>query len=66
MDHDDVKLLSAALCEIAKTIRDLGTGNAATPMGALEYLASEVHDQGKAIALALHHVAEAIEGHNCP
>jgi len=64
MTRDDIKLLSGALHEIARTLRDLGTGNAATPMGALEYLGSEIHEQGQAIALALHHVAEAIEGHS--
>lgn len=64
MEHDDAKLIAGALSEIARALRDLGTGNAATPMGALEYLGSEVHEQGKAIAAALHHVAEAIEAHS--
>lgn len=60
MDHDDVKLIAAGLHEIAQSLRALGTGNAATPMGALEYIGSEIHEQGRAIAAALDNVAEAI------
>jgi hypothetical protein len=51
---------------IAESIRYaanvLGTGNASTPMGAMELLAKETMDGSERIAAALLSISEALEG----
>lgn len=60
-----------AILAISRAIHDLGNGNAATPMGAIEAhgvamreaarrLAEAISDAGAEIALALNHLATAI------
>lgn len=53
------------LDDIARAIRytakHLGTGDAATQMGALEVLAKEVKEGSERVAGGLHAIAEAIE-----
>ena len=48
----DTVLLARALFEIADALRRLGTGNAATEMGALEYVAKEIKEGAELIAAA--------------
>ena len=52
--------VSYALSDIARALRDLGTGNAATPMGAIEFLALEVQKSGEAVSGALSEIATAL------
>ena len=56
-----------AVRELALQVRNLGTANAGTPMGAIEFLASEVKEHGHgvensvtAVADSLTNIAEAI------
>ncbi len=53
--------VAAGLFAIAKAIHDLGTADAATPMGAVEMLAMEVRDGTTRIAEALDRAAGALE-----
>ena len=46
---------------IRKAAADLGTGNAATPMGAIEAHSLMVKEAGNSIADALHALARAVE-----
>lgn len=54
--------LTTAVFAIARALRDLGTGDACTPMGGLEALGVAVVEGGGRIADALNNVAEAIRG----
>lgn len=47
---------------IARALRDLGNGNAATDKGAVEAHSMKVAESLDGIAAALHRVADAIEG----
>lgn len=50
-----------ALQSIAMQLKHLGVGDAATPMGALEFHATQVREGADAIASALTEVAAAID-----
>ena len=52
--------LTDALKLIARALRELGTNNAATEMGAIEMLALEVREGSTRIAEGLQAIAEAI------
>lgn len=56
--------LNRAQCEaiesVASALRDLGNGNAATNMGAIEALGVVIKEGSEAIASGLHAIAEAI------
>lgn len=60
-DEQALEDAAAALGRCATALRDLGTGNAATQMGAIEYLAKEVREGSERIAEGLHAIAAAIE-----
>lgn len=57
LDEDD---LTTAVFAIARALRDLGNGDACTPMGGLEALGVALVDACGRIADALNNVAEAI------
>lgn len=48
------------LFAIAHALQRLGTGDAATPMGAIELLAKSIHDGSESIAMSLDSLAHAI------
>lgn len=56
-------VVAAAGERVANALRDLGTGNAASPMGAIELLAKEVRDGSLAISVSLSEIAAAINRH---
>lgn len=58
--NDDDNEIAKAIMYAAKT---LGTGNAASDMGAIEYLGSEVREAGAAIARAIDNLADALREH---
>lgn len=51
--YDDEQTVAAGLFAIARAIDRIGTGNAATEMGAIELLAKEVRDGFELIAAAI-------------
>ena len=53
--------VAKSLDGVAKALRDLGTGNASTQMGAIEFLATCVKDSGDAVSSSIGSVAEALE-----
>jgi hypothetical protein len=55
LDPEDEPLIQIAhaLCHVARAIQELGTADAATPMGAMEMLAMEVRDGFRALAESL-------------
>lgn len=53
--------LASANNSIAKQISNLGTGNAATPMGAIEFLACQIKESSQIIASAMSEISNAIE-----
>lgn len=55
--------MALALKAIASALRDLGTANAATPMGALEMVAMELKEGSTRIAEGLFAIADAIREH---
>jgi hypothetical protein len=55
--------LYEGLGKVAYALRQLGVGDAATPMGALEALAVELRASSQSIADGLHAIAEAINNH---
>lgn len=52
--------LASALQPLTNAIRDLGNGNASTPMGAIENLAKELRDGLNAVAISIESLAMAI------
>jgi hypothetical protein len=58
-EHDGLETIAESIRYAANV---LGTGNAATPMGALELLAKETLDGTERIAAALLSISEALEG----
>ena len=56
-----VDVLDAMVTAIRYSAEHLGTGNAATQMGAIELLAKEVKEGTERVASGLHAIAEAIE-----
>ena len=60
---EDEEMLANALEQIAKALSNLGLGNAATQMGAIELLSKEVKEGSERIAEALLEIAEAISEH---
>jgi hypothetical protein len=59
--HDDP--IADAIETLAVHVKYLGTGDAATTMGALEHLAVEIREGCKEIVQAIEKLAEAIENH---
>ncbi len=57
---EDEELLAEALEKIAKALSNLGLGNAATQMGAIELLSKEVKEGSERIAEGLQAISEAI------
>lgn len=62
MDDDELEL-HMSIDRVASALRYLGTGNAATQMGAIEVLSVELKQGCQAIADALTLIAEAIDNH---
>lgn len=60
MDKEAAQILADAIGALAQATRDLGTGNAATDMGALEFLAIEFRDGTTRMAAAISDLAEAV------
>lgn len=60
-EHISAALIYEGLLGIARALDRLGTGNAATEMGAIEFLASQVKEGNKEIASALYSIAQATE-----
>ena len=60
---EDEEMLANALEKIAKALSNLGLGNAATQMWAIELLSKEVKEGSERIAEALLEIAEAISEH---
>lgn len=52
--------IADSLKSVSSALRDLGTANAATPMGALEMVALEIKDGTQRVADAILDLAEAI------
>ena len=52
-DFSDMEKIAYAIHQLAEAIHCLGTGDAATTMGAVEMLAMEVRDGAKATSQAL-------------
>lgn len=63
MKEEDFVDFQVGLELIANSIHKLGTGDAATPMGAIELLANEIKEGSARIAEALEAIAQAIERH---
>ncbi len=61
MGMGGLAMQEAARANIASAIRELGTANAATPMGAVELLAMEVKEGTERIADALHRIADKMD-----
>lgn len=61
---DDENEVADALRAIARSINNLGNGDAATPMGGLEALGKVVSESLDNVASALREVAEAIRERN--
>jgi hypothetical protein len=61
-DYTSAIEIRNGLMSVADAIHKLGTGNAATSMGAVEALALEIRHGSERIAEALGFVAAAIEG----
>lgn len=60
MSCPDPQALPKAINSVAYALRQLGNGNAATEMGAIENLANEIKDGSERIADALNAIATAI------
>lgn len=58
--ESEVRLVEAAE-KIGTALKYLGTGDASSPMGAVEFLAKEVKEGSAAIAMAIEHLAEAVD-----
>jgi len=52
-DDEPLVQIACAICHLARAIDRLGTADAATEMGAIELLATEVQAAGERIAAAL-------------
>jgi len=63
MTQPDDTSVAEALTSIAVHLKYLGTGDAATTMGAIEFLAKEVKEGTERIADALTAIADAIASH---
>ena len=61
MSPDDTDPQAAALASIASALRALGTGNAATDMGAIEFLGAAIKEGCGDMADAIRQLAEAID-----
>ena len=57
---DDVEDAIKVAESLVRAIRDLGTGDANTPMGAIEFDASEIRDASERIMNALGRIADAM------
>lgn len=57
---DTTNHIAQAIRLVANALDRLGTANAATPMGAIEFLAIEVRNGSQAIAGAIGDLAEAV------
>jgi hypothetical protein len=55
---DGLFAIARAIDRLASATWSLGTGNAATQMGAIEYLASELRGTGETVASALQAIAD--------
>ncbi len=70
-DDEDVQPVANALCAVARAIRDLGNGDAATHMGGLEALGvvfkdclEELSSAQSGIADSADRIADAIDRHS--
>jgi hypothetical protein len=52
--------IATGLHAVARALRDLGNGNACTPMGAIEAYSVVVKEGAEAIASAIRELAEAV------
>lgn len=59
-DEETAEALQDGLGSVARALDRLGTGNAGTDMGAVEYLAQQVREGSERVAAALEKLAEAI------
>jgi methyl-accepting chemotaxis protein len=61
MDKNDDDQIAKAIETLAVHVKYLGVGDAATTMGAIEYLATKVGESGHEIARGLGNLAEAVQ-----
>lgn len=61
-DGVDNENIIDAVNHLARAVRDLGNGNAATHMGGMEALGKAMLDSAELIASAIGRLADAIEG----
>jgi hypothetical protein len=64
-EHDGTYAIAHALMGLTRAIERLGTGDAATPMGAIEFLGAQVREVANTLR-SLSEIAEAIERHKAP
>lgn len=60
----DKNAVAEAINSLARAVHALGTNNAGTQMGAIEYLAVEIREGSTRIAEGLNSIALAIENHD--
>ncbi len=60
---DEEDSLAEAIQSVARSIRDLGNGDAATHMGGLEALGKVLSESIEILASAMNDIAEAIREH---
>jgi hypothetical protein len=60
MDEEAIEAIATGLGSVARAIKALGNGNAASQMGAIEAASMKIHQGLESVAGALREIAEAM------